>query len=217
MQLTTTNLPSQSSELPDRLLSSLQENFEKIGFVRSAKTRFTRKSPSGSSDFHLFFTVYRGGTTTEIGVEPVLQTNFAAVKQITKVLGSGKLIPSIGGAMGLYTPQRSMRKWWMHDMKSADLVGMELWEEITTWGTRFWNLTHTEASTLESLPILGYGPNIEEEAAMRYLVHGVGPAVLFLESIHETRLSADSKHRLIERIKNLPEPAHGALAVERTK
>lgn len=201
MPLTTTEV--ERRKLLDDYMSKLFPRFSRIGFVKAGRLHFTRKVAEGSNDFVLNCRSCREAGVLRVAVTPIIHTNFPAVKRVASFMGLPEGQPSVGAALGIYTPYRSMKEWWIDSAESIDLAAKETWDDIETWGVLFWNQTESIAKTIESVPLLRRGPHVESEAAMRYLIWGLDSAVEFISSRPEQRISPSEKSELIKALKAL--------------
>jgi hypothetical protein len=196
-------MPSTSTELErkrllDEYMNALKDNFIRIGFKRVARDHFSRKMAEGTQDFYIVWRSRVEGGTLSVAVTPIVQSNFPDVKQITKAMGLSEGLPSVGAALGIYTPYRSMKEWWINSVETIDDAAKETWNDIEIWGVQFWNQTCSIAETLNSIALLRRGPEIETEATMRYLISGINSALEFIHSVPEKRASNAEKESMIE-------------------
>jgi hypothetical protein len=189
--------------LLEMYMNALSKTLSGIGFKKTSFDRFSRKTEEGSQAFTIVWRSRREAGVLWVAVTPIVHSNFPVVKKIAKLMGRDEDLPSLGGALGIFTPLKSMKELWISSQESVDAAAIETGQDISVWGTLFWKQTESIESTLLNLSSINKGPSIETEAAMRYLKEGMDAAIECVASWPQVRVTAEERADMIQALKGL--------------
>jgi hypothetical protein len=190
----------------DDVISSLRAPLEVEGFKLSAKYKFVRKRVQVINAFLLHSRSLREDGIVVTYLTPIVQTDFSEVRTITKKIRGPSQLPCVGGALGRFSPKRSLIEWRLDSSASGESVGIDLWRAIQLWAMPFWEETRSVEVTLravESGSIDGKPPYWEDLAAMQYVARGHEAAVQFVLGLSEDEASQSSKEHALSVLKTL--------------
>jgi len=189
--------------LLEMYMNALSETLSGIGFKKTSFDRYLRKTEEGSQAFTIVWRSRREMGVLSVAVTPIVHSNFPAVQKIAKLMGRDADLPSLGGALGIFTPLKSMKEFWISSLESVDAAAIETRQDISDWGTLFWKQTESIESTFQNLSLINKGPSIETEAAMRYLKQGIDAAIECVSYWPQKRVTADEKAEMIQVLKGV--------------
>jgi hypothetical protein len=188
-------------DLPTEVADKLEPNLVQLGFRRAGKHRFTRTEGEAKQALGLVWRFPKQRTEPLIFLTPYVHVTFAGAKKIADMIRGGKMkdLPTVGGAIGVFSPKGSLIEWPVDNDGYSGPVAESIWRAVKDWAVPFWakyNSLQAVIAAAESedtfTPRL---PHWEDMAGIHYTAGGVRSALNYVSHLPASRVSDAARGR----------------------
>lgn len=164
----------------DQIIFGVTPLLEQLGFSRKSDWRFIRKSLAGEDRFLLLARYPRHRDDVHlVYVNPCIHVVVSEIEEIASHLSGvprRKNFPTIGGSVGLFTADMSIKEWPMDSIRDVAPLIAQFEEDIRAVGVKFWRTFGTVERIAQAIEQETSWARFPDSWRYRHL------AVLFLSS-----------------------------------